>query len=272
MVHSFDEKETELYKGKSLPVWQTPKYKQSKAKAIEMIECGQYGLEDGDFWILMNGAEKSMVYTGLITSHNACLKINDKAAEKFNPACVTVDKNGYDGSLVYTYISPEQGIYEVGEASSKNCKNAYPYAMAFKRLFDRVVLKLSRLAYDGVYSESEADEFKRDYSALGGDNTEAINNPTSSAKAENTQRKAIKITVADKVPQQPTKSIMPAWRINALKEIATKLGTDGVGVKSLVAELQQNAIIVSAKLADMTDTEFAATIEALERVYGKENA
>ena len=31
--------------------------------------------------------------------------------------------------------------------------------MAFKRLFDRVVLKLSKLAYAGIYSDSEADEF-----------------------------------------------------------------------------------------------------------------
>ena len=44
--------------------------------------------------------------------------------------------------------------------SQHNCKNAYPYAMALKRCFDRVVLKNSKLAYDGVYSDSEADEFK----------------------------------------------------------------------------------------------------------------
>ena len=32
--------------------------------------------------------------------------------------------------------------------------------MAFKRLFDRVVLKVCKLAFDGIYSDSEADEFK----------------------------------------------------------------------------------------------------------------
>ena len=32
--------------------------------------------------------------------------------------------------------------------------------MAYKRCFDRVVLKKSRLAYSGVYSDSEAEEFK----------------------------------------------------------------------------------------------------------------
>lgn len=48
---------------------------------------------------------------------------------------------------------------EVGEVSQGNCKNSYPYAMALKRCFDRVVLKNSKLAYSGVYSDSEADEF-----------------------------------------------------------------------------------------------------------------
>ena len=32
--------------------------------------------------------------------------------------------------------------------------------MAFKRCFDRVVLKKSKLAFSGIYSEVEADEFK----------------------------------------------------------------------------------------------------------------
>ena len=32
--------------------------------------------------------------------------------------------------------------------------------MAFKRCFDRVVLKNSKIAYSGIYSDSEADDFK----------------------------------------------------------------------------------------------------------------
>ena len=106
-----------------------------------------------------------MMYTGLIISHNACLKINDNMPEKdkFNPDCVSVDKAGYGNSLVFTYANKQQGLYEVGEASAQNCKNAYPYAMAYKRLFDRVVLKICKLAFDGIYSDSEADEFKERY-------------------------------------------------------------------------------------------------------------
>ena len=73
---------------------------------------------------------------------------------------VTEDKCGYGGALVFTYCDKDQGLYEVGEVTQKNCKNDYPYAMAFKRMFDRVVLKLSKLAYSGIYSEAESDSFR----------------------------------------------------------------------------------------------------------------
>lgn len=153
--------QTEEYsskKGEKIPVWQHPKYVQAKKKAIELIEKKEYGLTEADFWILMNETKSGkMQYTGLIISHNGCLKINDKLGQdkKFNPESVTVDKEGYDNTLVYTYINKEQGLYEVGEVSKVNCKNAYPNAMAFKRCFDRVVLKNSKLAYESIYSDSE---------------------------------------------------------------------------------------------------------------------
>ena len=164
--HDFGEKAEEYNSktGKNVPVWQSPKYKMARDKAIEMIDSGKYNLSDCDFWILMNLTKSvKMMYSGLIISHNGCLKINDNLNEdmKFKPGCVTLDKDGYKNSLVYTYLSPEQHIFEVGEVSQSNCKNEYPYAMAFKRLFDRVVLKLSKLAYSGVYSDSESDEFKQ---------------------------------------------------------------------------------------------------------------
>lgn len=141
-------------------VFQTPKYIESRKFAIELIESKQYDVTEGDFWILQNNMKNGgVMYSGLIISHNGCLKINDKLENKFNPSCVTLDKEGWGGSLVYTYCDDD--VYEVGEVSSSNCKNAYPYAMAFKRCFDRVVLKKSKLAYHGVYSDSEAEEFKQ---------------------------------------------------------------------------------------------------------------
>lgn len=162
--YNFNEKKEEwsAKHGKNIPVWVTPGFNQAKAKAIEIIESKKYGVTEADFWILMNATKnEKMAYTGLIISHNGCLKINDCLESKFNPECVSIDKDGYKGSLVYTYCNAEQGIFEVGEVSQANCKNEYPYAMAFKRLFDRVVLKLSKLAYNGIYSDSESEEFSQ---------------------------------------------------------------------------------------------------------------
>lgn len=160
----FGEKKEEYSnkQGKNVTVWQSPKYIESRDKAIEIIKDGRYGLSEADFWILMNETKSGkMAYTGLIISHNGCLKINNSMTEKFKPECVTMDKDGYNGSLVYSYCCAEQGLYEVGEVNAKNCKIEYPYAMALKRLQDRVILKLSKLAYAGIYSEVEADEFKQ---------------------------------------------------------------------------------------------------------------
>ena len=177
MNYNFGEK-TKEYSAKQraeIPVWQSPKYEQSKKKAIEIIEKYE-NINTGDFWILMNETKTGkMAYTGLIISHNACLKINDAMPEdqRFKPSCMHLDKDGYKNSLVYSYCNDEQGIYEVGEVSQTNCKNDYPYAMALKRCFDRVVLKLCKLAYDGVYSDSEADEFR------GKDEPEPKNEPES---------------------------------------------------------------------------------------------
>lgn len=163
----FNEKKSEysLKSRQDVPVIQSAKYIASRDKALKAINDRPY-LKESDFWILMNETKTGkMMYTGLIISHNACLKINDNMPEKdkFNPDCVSVDKAGYGNSLVFTYANKQQGLYEVGEASTQNCKNAYPYAMAYKRLFDRVVLKICKLAFDGIYSDSEADEFKERY-------------------------------------------------------------------------------------------------------------
>lgn len=159
--YDFGEKKTESYQGKELPVWQSPKYLEAKKGVIEILESEQYKgvLNVSDFWILMNtySDKTKMMYTGLIISHNGCLKINDLLENKFKPECISLDKEGYNNSLVYTYQDEE--VYEVGEVSKDNCKNDYPYAMALKRCFDRVVLKKCKLAYKGIYSDSEAEEF-----------------------------------------------------------------------------------------------------------------
>ena len=195
--------------GKKIPVWVTPNYEVAKAKAIEIIESKKYGVKEADFWILMNTTKNDkMAYTGLIISHNGCLKINDSLDSKFNPECVTIDKDGYKGSLVYTYCNAEQGIFEVGEVSQENCKNDYPYAMAFKRLFDRVVLKLSKLAYNGIYSDSESEEFSQQL------------NPDENEKSQTKEDKK------EKTPKQKT----------ARERLIAKLYEKGIDVTAYAAE------------------------------------
>ncbi len=201
---------------KKIPVWQSPKYIQAKKRAIELIDKKEYGLTEADFWILMNETKTNkMQYTGLIISHNGCLKINDKLEEKlkFNPECVIVDKEGYDNSLVYTYINKQQGLYEVGEISKLNCKNSYPYAMALKRCFDRVVLKNSKLAYESIYSDSEGADITKE------SEEETMAEEKISEKKVNALKQAIK---NNKIPNSVVSLILANYEYAEIEDIEIK--------------------------------------------------
>ncbi len=213
-TYNFGEKKTENINGKTLPVeFITPKYKEARNKAIELLESDKYKgiLETSDFWILVNtyANKTKAMYSGLIISHDGCLKINDVLDKelKFKPECMTLDKEGYNGSLVFTYNCPEQGIYEVGEVSKDNCKNDYPYAMALKRCMDRVILKNSKIAYSGIYSDSEADEFTKRI-----DESESLLDKKSKEVPKKT---TIKTTPREQVPQFDYKSAL----LEKLKEL-----------------------------------------------------
>ena len=140
--------------GANTKTWESPKYLEGKKKAVELIDKTEYGLTEADFWILKTYSAKTVTYAGLIISHNGCLKINDKLAAdaKFVPSCVSWVRNGA-GDLVLQYLNDKQGLLEFGEASIKNCTNAYPFAMVLKRLQDRVILKNSKIAFSGIMSE-----------------------------------------------------------------------------------------------------------------------
>ena len=188
--YNFGEKEEEFINGKNVPVtFFTPKYKEAKKKAIELLESKEYKdkLLESDFWILVNtyANKTKAMYSGLIISHDGCLKINDTLDEKlkFKPECMSIDKDGYNNSLVFTYICKEQGIYEVGEVNKANCKNDYPYAMALKRCMDRVILKNSKIAYAGIYSDSESEEFSKKEEVIENDIESKKNKSSSKQKA-----------------------------------------------------------------------------------------
>ena len=52
-------------------------------------------------------------------------------------------------------------ITSIGEADSSNCQSKYKGSMAEKRGIDRCVLKLINAYEYGIYSDSEADSFKK---------------------------------------------------------------------------------------------------------------
>ena len=217
--YDFGEKKEENVGGKKIPVeFHTPKYKEAKNKAIELLESEKYKetLEPSDFWILVNtyANKTKAMYSGLIISHDGCLKINDVLDEqlKFKPECMVIDKEGYNNSLVFSYMCPEQGLYEVGEVSKDNCKNDYPYAMALKRCFDRVVLKNSKIAYSGIYSDSESDEFLKRTEE--NESNEQVETPKSTTKTPTKKVKSEQIIMIQKDQEEIIKklsiSILPS--------------------------------------------------------------
>lgn len=159
--HNFGENLQEYVNGEYLQVIVSDKYKASRNKAVEMIDSGKYkGLDDSCFWILMNKTKSGkMMYSGLIISHDGMQIINDNLTNKVNPKCFSEPiKSEYKDNCMYmTYCDDDTKEY--GEISKDNCKNEYPYAMLYKRTFDRVVKAKAKMY--GIYSEEEADEFKR---------------------------------------------------------------------------------------------------------------
>lgn len=237
--YDFGEKTSETRNGTEYPVWQTPKYKEAKAKAIEAIESDLFKgiLSEADFWILQNMTKTGKIaYTGLIISHNGCLKINDALPEekRFKPSCMTLDKEGYNGSLVYSYLNDAQGIYEVGEVSKANCTNAYPYAMALKRCMDRVILKSSRLAYAGIYSDSEAEEFKND------------------PEEKKTEKKS---------KSKSSAPVVTTEGVKARKALVVYCKDRGLNLNEIAASYDLNN--------DSSDGEFMTALSDLKRIYGE---
>jgi hypothetical protein len=76
------------------------------------------------------------------------------------PAMIeTNSKDGIVAMCVFGKLG-DRMEWSVGEASPKNCKNSYYYAMSEKRAKDRVILKLLT-ASGALYSEAEADQFEQ---------------------------------------------------------------------------------------------------------------
>lgn len=76
------------------------------------------------------------------------------------PVMLQIDMEKKIAAMCVIATMGERSEWTTGEASPANCKNMYPLAMAEKRGKDRVTLKLLQ-AHGSLYSEDEADDFKR---------------------------------------------------------------------------------------------------------------
>jgi len=112
-------------------------------------------------WLLekafKKGEEKKPI--AWIAYHKFLERVADKAGIKFDEPKV-LNCQEYELALWVNGKTGNKQAWSIGEASLKNCTNDYRWAMAEKRAKDRVILKLLGVAGD-MYSEEEADEFKR---------------------------------------------------------------------------------------------------------------
>ena len=104
-----------------------------------------------------------------IIKHKALEKIATNAGITYSDCTVYAPQPGqeYFAVSLIGHLG-DRSEWSIGEASPKNSKNNYYFAMAEKRAKDRVILKLLGLhAY--IYSEEEADEFKEAAPVSGGE-------------------------------------------------------------------------------------------------------
>ena len=193
-VHNFGEKNEEYSASlkKKIPVVVTQKYLKTKQQIVEMLDSGKYiGLDDSNFWILMNQTKDGrMAYTGLIISHDGMKIINDNLPKEkqVKAGCFSIPvMSEYKKDCMYMYYQDEETM-EFGEISTDNCKNAYPYAMLYKRCYDRVVKDKAKMY--GVYSEAEADEFAQKIGDDDEEKEEKKETPKTKAPAQTQKQEA----------------------------------------------------------------------------------
>jgi hypothetical protein len=113
----------------------------------------EYGLEKDDFWQIPQNKQ-------WVAKHAALEVVATKAGVQFSmPTIIEADTDKGIAVLAVSGTLGNRSDWSTGEASAKNCKNGYPWAMAEKRAKDRLVLKLVGI-HGLVYSEEEADDFK----------------------------------------------------------------------------------------------------------------
>lgn len=127
-----------------------------------------YGLTKDHFW---------QSHGKWIISHDACELIAEQEGIVFHDPQVLVQDHqhvAFIGSATLPvpsledkpvresdFTRKEKTVWTTGEAAPDNCFNKHVFAMAEKRLKDRLILKLIAVYHLGVYSDAEADDFAK---------------------------------------------------------------------------------------------------------------
>ena len=115
----------------------------------------KYNLDKSDFWEMKFGGKSNWIIT-----HDAVEKIADIEKVEFHLPQVFRDNNS-NVAMLGEASKGDKRVWSTGESSSYNNKNPYNFAMAEKRLKDRLVLKIINAYEYGIYSDVEADDFKK---------------------------------------------------------------------------------------------------------------
>lgn len=132
----------------------------------------EYDLPADAFWQIPQNKQ-------WVCKHAALEVVATKAGIKWQlPQIIEAKTADGIAAMVVAGEMGDRTEWATGEASPKNCKNAYPWAMAEKRAKDRVILKLVGI-HGLVYSEEEVDDFKGQQAPL--EPTSSHNNKPSAA-------------------------------------------------------------------------------------------
>ena len=144
------------------------KYEQAEKRITPLIQKGI--LAACDCYISHKTSKEGYdVWDSLIISHDGCRKIAASElleGKRIDPKGFRSREStvGYDAAgrpficVLYEYI--DEQVFANGESSELNNSFGYPYAMAYKRCYDRAVLEKSGLSELGIHSREESEDFK----------------------------------------------------------------------------------------------------------------
>ena len=95
-----------------------------------------------------------------IITHDACEKIASVEDINITDWVAEISERDYARYRI-TMSKGDKSITTIGEAGKDNCQSKYYGSMAEKRGVDRCILKLINAYEYGIYSDSEADAFKK---------------------------------------------------------------------------------------------------------------